>query len=291
MVRRDKMGSNVANLQRQGFDPKAVWRLANTTTGRTARSILPAELGDANGGSVKGDANLADHVNAFYVDKIDQIRERIEEQQQQQHHHQQGQQEQRQDQKRQQRPARFRFRPPSAGEVQKAIMGLNHTTAIGVDGIPVSVLKKLAPIIAAPLAHLVRKSFESSMVPQGFKQASVVPLHKRNKPPHLASSYRPVAILAALSKVLEKLVLQQVSPHLAGLLPQEQFGFRPKRSTSAAITYAHGSWAAAKARGRIVAVAGYDLSSAFDTIDVGMVSEKLKEFESSRRRMTGSTTT
>ncbi len=157
-------------------------------------------------------------------------------------------------------------------------MNLNNTPAIGVDGIPVSVLKQLAPILAAPLAHLIKKSFETAVVPMGFKQASVVPLHKRNKPPHLASSYRPVAILAALSKVLEKIVLQQVSPHLAGLLPPTQFGFRPKRSTSAAIAYAHGSWAAARARDRIVAVAGYDLSSAFDTIDVGMVSSKLGEF-------------
>ncbi len=85
LVRKDKLGSNVANLQRQGFDPKAVWHLANTTTGRTARSTLPAELvSDADGSSVKGDANLADHVNNFYIDKIDKIRERIEQQQQQQ---------------------------------------------------------------------------------------------------------------------------------------------------------------------------------------------------------------
>ncbi len=279
LVRRDKLESNAANLQRQGFDSRAVWHLANTTTGRTARSALPAELaGDDDRGSIRGDANLADCVNKFYIDKIDRIRERIRESQQQQHHHQE-QREQQQDQDRQQpQPPRFRFRAPSEGEVHKAIMSLNNTPAIGVDGIPVSVLKQLAPVLAAPVAHLIKRSFESSTIPKGFKQASIIPLHKRNKPPHLASSYRPVAILAALSKVMEKVVLQQVSPHLAGLLPPAQFGFRPRRSTSAAIAYAHGSWTAARARGRIVAVAGYDLSSAFDTIDVEMVSSKLKGF-------------
>ncbi len=280
MVRRDKLESNMAHLQRQGFDSKAVWLLANTAAGRLTRSALPAELvSEVDASSVKGDDNLADCVNKFYIEKIDKIREKIEEQQQMQQQEQQEQEPQRQhQQQQQQRSGRFRFRPPSEGEVHKAIMALNNTPAIGVDGIPVSVLKQLAPIISAPVAHLIKKSFESSRVPKGFKQASVVPLHKRNKPPHLASSYRPVAILAALSKVLEKVVLQQVSPHLAGLLPPTQFGFRPKRSTSAAIAYAHGSWAAARARGSIVAVAGYDLSSAFDTIDVGMVSSKLREF-------------
>ncbi len=139
-------------------------------------------------------------------------------------------------------------------------------------------LKKLAPIIAAPTAHLIKKSFEYAKIPTGFKKASVIPLHKKKKPPQFASSYRPVALLAAFSKVLERVVLQQVSRHLSPLLPPTQFGFRPKRSTSAAITYSHGSWMAARSRGLAVVVAGYDLSSAFDTVDVKMVSDKLRGF-------------
>ncbi len=280
LVRRDKLESNVAHLQQQGFDSKAIWNLANTTTGRTARSALPVELVcESTGNTIRGDASLANCVNDFYITKIDKIRERIkksmdgpggDEQQQRQ--------QQRQGQQQQQQSPRFRFRAPTEGEVLRAIVGLNNTAAIGVDGIPVSVLKQLAGVIAAPVAHLIKKSFEYSVIPDGFKKALVVPLHKKSKPTNLASSYRPVSILAALSKVMERVVLQQVSPHLAGLLPPEQFGFRPKRSTSAAIAYAHGSWAAARAKGRLVAVAGYDLSSAFDTIDVGMVTRKLEDF-------------
>ena len=158
------------------------------------------------------------------------------------------------------------------------ILGLNNTHALGIDGVPVPVLKKLAPILAAPVAHLIKRSFECATVPLGFKKASVIPLHKRNKPASLASSYRPVSILAALSKVLEKIVLKQVSKHLAPHLPPTQFGFRPGRGTTGAIAYSHGSWTSARARGLVLAVAGYDLSSAFDTIDVGMVSSKLESF-------------
>ncbi len=155
-------------------------------------------------------------------------------------------------------------------------MGLNNTQALGIDGIPVSVLKQLAPILAAPIAHLIKVSFESAKIPTGYKKATVIPLHKKGKPPQNASSYRPVSILAAASKVMERVVLQQVSPHLAPLLPPTQFGFRPRRSTSGAIAYSHTCWSAARARGLVVAVAGYDLSSAFDTIDVDMVLAKLR---------------
>ena len=274
LVRRDKLASNIRHLQTRRFESKAIWNLANTASGRSQASTLPAELQDESTGQrIRGEANLADCVNKFYVDKIKKIREKIDANQQQQ----QQQQERGQQQQRQGLPP-FKFRPPSPREVEAVVMSLNNTPAIGIDGIPVAVLKKLAPIIAAPLAHLLKISFEQAAVPSGFKQASVLPLHKKNKPSHLPSSYRPVAILPALSKIMEKVVLRQVSPHLAPLLPPTQFGFRPRRSTSTAIAYAHGAWAAARARGLVVAVAGFDLSSAFDTIDVNMVCSKLLDF-------------
>ncbi len=283
LVRRDKLESNVRHLRAQGFDSKAIWHLANTASGRSQSAALPMELLDESSGQeVKGEDKLADCVNNFYIEKIEKIRARIGTQQQRHQEEQrvpleEGQQ-QEQQQQQQQQQQQFRFRAPSEREVANIIMSLNNTKALGVDGIPVAVLKHLAPIIAAPVSHMIKKSFEQAVVPSGFKRASIIPLHKKGKPPHLPSSYRPVAILAAMSKVLEKVVLRQVSPHLAPLLPPEQFGFRPRRSTSSALAYAHGSWAAARARGLVVAVAGYDLSSAFDTIDVSMVSSKLNGF-------------
>ncbi len=281
LVRRDKLASNARYLQEKEYNPKAIWQLANTAAGRSIKSAFPSELVDEESGDkIRGDVRLADCVNKYYITKITKIRERIDNDldvhglatQQQQKQQQQQQQQQRQ------KSPRFQFRAPTEREVLAAIYGLNNTQALGIDGIPVSVLKQLAPIIALPAAHLVKTSFENALVPTGFKRASVIPLHKKNKPTHMPSSFRPVAILPAFSKVMERLVLQQVSPHLASLLPPSQFGFRPRRSTAAAISYAHGSWAAAKARGLIVAVAGYDLSAAFDTIDVNMVSNKLEDF-------------
>ncbi len=290
LVRRDRLASNVEHLHKEGFNPKAIWQLANTVSGRSVKSALPSELVDEeNGERLKGDAVLADCVNRHYINKIIKIRDRIDAQgkegqqqevqqqrQQQQRQQQQQQRQRQQQQQQQQQQQRFKFRPPSEREIRTIIMGLNNTQALGIDGIPVSVLKHLAPIIAAPLAHLVGVSFKSARIPAGFKNATVVPLHKKGKPPQHASSYRPVSILAAASKVMEKVVLLQVSPHLAPLLPSTQFGFRPRRSTSGAIAYSHSCWSAARARGLVVAVAGFDLSSAFDTIDVGMVLDKLE---------------
>ncbi len=242
LVKRDRLASNMDHLEAQGMDSKTIWNLANAVSGRSVRGHLLAELQEEGSSgtsrSVRGDAELADCVKNFYRDKIDKIRarivaERFDDHQQQQLRRQQHQQQQQlrrqqqQQQQQRQQQQHFHFRAPNEREVLTAIMGLNNTFSLGVDGIPVPILKLRAPIIAAPAARLIRKYFNSAAVPSGFKKASVILLHKKNKPLHLPSSYRPVAILPAFSKVLERVVLQQVLGYLVPLLPPAQFGFRP----------------------------------------------------------------
>ena len=53
-----------------------------------------------------------------------------------------------------------------------------------------------------------------------------------------ASNYRPISILPTMSKILEKVVHSQFYDFLNSnnLLSSEQFGFRPKLSTTSALT-------------------------------------------------------
>ncbi|QQP53401.1 Uncharacterized protein FKW44_005872, partial [Caligus rogercresseyi] len=83
------------------------------------------------------------------------------------------------------------------------------------------------------------------------------------------ASYRPVCILAALSKVLEIIVKSDLEDHLAKTeaLPNTQFGFRKGRSTTAALATAHAKWLEAEQRGKVVGVLGFDLSAAIDTVN------------------------
>ncbi len=84
--------------------------------------------------------------------------------------------------------------------MKAAVGGLNNTQALGMDRIPVRVLKALAPVIAAPMAHLIRTSFELGTVPRDPKHALVTPIHKKGKPLHTSAPFfRPVANLVAMS--------------------------------------------------------------------------------------------
>ena len=288
-VRQDRVASTLQLLTKHKNDAKQVWKLADSLTGRGKTGSLPPTL-QHDGQPVEGDDKLAGVMNTFYISKIDKIRQGIErerlQQQQRQQHQLLGQQQRRESggsSSSSSSPSSsspsFSLRPPSAWEVRKIIGKLRNTPALGEDGIPTSVVKDLAQVLAAPLAHLAERSFCSGRVPSAFKIANVVPILKPGKDSALPSSYRPVAILSALSKVLEGIVLEQLSPFLARRLPGEQWGFRKARSTSGALAAAQGSWCRARTQGKVLAVAAFDFSSAFDTLGVEELVTKLQRLD------------
>ncbi len=253
LVRRDAVTGAMRTIDAASDNPKKLWDFAKRHMGYVCPS-LPTTLSASN-------------MNSYFIQKIEKIRQEI--------------------------PTattldksttlataeKFNFKFPSAGKTREVIRSLRNTGALGSDGIGVASLKLGADAIAAPLAHIARMSFQQGKFPSGFKMAIVTPVYKgRGKPAKEESSYRPVSILPAMSKVLEKLVLEPLTSHVSQLLPNSQFGFRPKRSSVAAIASAHGAWSKAKALKKTVVVAAYDMSSAFDTIDVNLLCTRLEEF-------------
>jgi len=59
----------------------------------------------------------------------------------------------------------------------------------------------------------------------------VIAVEKPGKHPSLAANYRPISLLSVCYKLLERLVLQRISPTVEGLLSPDQAGFRKGRST------------------------------------------------------------
>ena len=137
---------------------------------------------------------------------------------------------------------KFKFAYASAGRIAKIIKNLGNTEALGVDGIPISVLKKGVDMLASPISHLINMSLATGRVPVGFKTATVIPIHKgKRKSISDPASYRPVSLLPAMSKILEVAVKEDLMKHLSAIngLQNSQFRFRPKRSSTAAIAAAH----------------------------------------------------
>ncbi len=83
--------------------------------------------------------------------------------------------------------------------------------------------------------------------------------------------------LGSLSNILETLVQFQLSSFLSCKLPASQWGFRRSRSMTTALAAAQALWVGHRAAGRVVAIAAFDYSNAFDTLEAGVLTAKLKE--------------
>lgn len=272
MVGRDRRNHNAGRLAAASGDPRVLWDLANEALGKD-RPTLPTAInvldgrGIPDGSRTVGDRHAADVMNAYYVSKITLLRERNV-----------GCEPAAQTAwPKEKRPFAFSF--ASAGKIAKTVKGLNPTEALGHDGIPVSVWKKGIDVLAAPVAHLVNASLASGVVPAAFKKGIVHPVYKGNgKNRSDPASYRPVSVLVALSKVLEVIVKSDLERHLRVVngLPESQHGFRAGRSCATALASAHSCWVMGTSAGKVVGVAAFDLTAAFDTLDPGVLLPKLE---------------
>ena len=93
-------------------------------------------------------------------------------------------------------------------------------------------------------------------------------------------NYRPVSTLSFLSRVLEKVVMNQLNSHInsSNTSNQYQFAYRKFHSTKTALLKIHSDILASIDAGRVTALTLLDLSAAFDTIDHTILLSRLDDW-------------
>ncbi len=131
----------------------------------------------------------------------------------------------------------FRPHPVGTETVILTIKSLNETSSVGSDGIPMKFIKDALYVIAFYLTCIVNTSIVTGIVPTAWKHALVIPLFKSGDVSDF-NNFRPVSLLPIISKILEKIVANQLTHFLETkkLLSNSQRGFRPKLSTEIVLT-------------------------------------------------------
>ena len=160
--------------------------------------------------------------------------------------------------------------------VEKELLHLSPNKSTGLDGIPPRFLRDGASVLKAPITHIVNQSIQSGIVPNDLKTAKVIPLFKKNNNTE-SCNYRPVSVLSAVSKILEKAVYSQLESFLIDnkLLYEHQSGFRSSFSTDSCLISLFDHIKTQSSRGLYTGMIMIDLQKAFDTVNHTILCNKL----------------
>ena len=158
--------------------------------------------------------------------------------------------------------------PTTAFEVKKMILTIKPKNSCGVDEFPTKLLRYLPSSTLELLTHIFNQSLSTGKYISVFKVAKVTPTFKHRNA-QLVSNYRPISVLSAFSKILEKLVHKHILSFLNqnNILSQLQFGFRPTFSTKLACSYLPSKTTDLFNDNNLVLAIFLDLTKAFDTLD------------------------
>ena len=100
---------------------------------------------------------------------------------------------------------------------------------MGSDGIHGLVLKNCSNTLANPLSILFKISYYSSIIPDDWKMANVVPIHKKGSKENV-ENYRPISLTSLVMKVFEKIIRDDIFLRCKDKIDGRQHGFLPGKS-------------------------------------------------------------
>ena len=156
---------------------------------------------------------------------------------------------------------------PTSVEVKKAISQLSDGKAPGRDAIPAEIYKCGGDALIERLTELFKLIWEKQVLPQDFKDASIVHLYKKKGNRQACDNHRGISLLSIAGKILARVLLNRLNSHLEkGYLPESQCGFRASRGTADMIFAARQLQEKCMEKRVALYTTFVDLTKAFDTV-------------------------
>jgi len=148
--------------------------------------------------------------------------------------------------------------------------------ASGIDNIPVRFIKIHPLSFRRLVTRIINQSITTGTFPELWKYATVTPIQKSKDSIEL-TNFRPISVLPVLSKLLERVVHDQLVSYLLNLnlLSDRQSGFRPQHSTQDVLVHVTDCWRKAIDESKFTAAAFLDVSKAFDCVNHDILLSKL----------------
>ena len=245
----------VTKVEEATTDSKQLFQLVGSLLGHKEDNPLLETISDSA---------LAEDFASFFHNKIDNIRSRFKDK----HPYKPNE--------KCNVPLLKKFTPISARQLEKTITSMPSKTC-ALDIMPTARLKEVLGTILPSLTHIVNRSLDQGTFYTNWKQALLKLLVKKRSLGTTMTNYRPVSNLQFISKIVEKVTLDQFTQHCNSnsLLPSYQPAYRKYYSceTSPVKLVNDMLWAMEKQLVTVVVI--LDLSAAFDTVDHDLLLEVL----------------
>ena len=139
-------------------------------------------------------------------------------------------------------------------------------------------LKFVAEEISDPLSYVFNLSIDKGIFPSKLKVSRTVPIFKDGQRDDLGN-YRPISCLPVLSKIIEKIVANELHDYLESndILYKFQFGFQPGKSSIHPLLHITNYIADAFNNDEVVVGIFLDFKKAFDLVDHSILLMKLEK--------------
>ena len=130
----------------------------------------------------------------------------------------------------------FQFQQVDENDILNIINNLTPKTSSGIDNLSIKHMKVIKYELAKPLTLITNQVLSSGIFPDKLKIAKVIPIFKKGDDTDI-NNYRPISLLPAISKIIEKVIYNQSYNYFdqITILYAHQYGFRKQHSTELAV--------------------------------------------------------
>lgn len=153
-------------------------------------------------------------------------------------------------------------------EIHDIVKGLKTGKAAGDDQITVPLIRNFSYLGYELMTKIYNDCLKNGHYPLIWKTARTIPVHKSGKDPNDRTSYRPIAILPIFSKIFDKVINTKLTEFNEEfkIIPDNQFGFRRKHSTSHGLLYLFKKAQTNLVQKKSTGILTFDIEKAFDRV-------------------------
>ena len=173
-------------------------------------------------------------------------------------------------------------------EVERSLKSSKIKTS-ALDPLPGTLVKNNIHVVSGPISRIINKSIANATVPSSLKHSVITPIYKKKQlDVNKLSSYRPIAQLPVVAKVMERHVANQLQRYMEenDIHVLHQSAYRVNHSTETALLKIHNDISRAISFHRKVDLVSLDLSAAFDILNHDILLGRLRSIGLSDRTLT-----